>query len=263
MPIIEARKNRTAEWIIHRTLVEGGLRRMFGTIWLHAERATLAALRGTPPAARPPVIWVSPHPSWWDGYLGWLINQRLGNRDGYLMMDAEFLPRYRFFTLAGVFGVDRGNPRAALESVEYIAGLLSARPNRAMWMFPQGTMTPPDRRPLVLYGGVSHIVRRLPAAEVVPVAWRLAFREEQRPEVLIRIAPPLRFTTATAPPSRTLTAQIAAALTAEDDAIRAALIANDLTGYRPLLQGNPGINRRWDDLRAAVRNVFQRSRFGR
>jgi hypothetical protein len=115
----------------------------------------------------------------------------------------------------------------------------------------------------VLYGGVAHIVRRLPVAEVVPVAWRLAFRDEQRPEVLIRIAAPLRFTAATAPPSRTLTAQLAAALTAEDDAIRAALIANDLAAYRPLLQGSPGINRRWDDLRATVRGVFRRIRSGR
>jgi 1-acyl-sn-glycerol-3-phosphate acyltransferase len=258
MPIIEARKNRTAEWIIHRALVEGGLRRMFGTIWLQAERATLAALCGPPPARRPPLIWVSPHPSWWDGYLGWLVNRRLGNRDGYLMMDAEFLPNYRFFTLAGAFGVDRQNPRAALESVEYIAGLLGARPNRALWIFPQGTITPPDRRPLQLYGGVSHILQRLAVADVVPVAWRLAFREEQRPEVLIRIAAPLRFTADGVPPSRNLTAQLADALTAEDDAIRAALIADDLRGYRPLLQGSPSINRRWDDLRGTVRHFFSR-----
>ena len=128
MPIIEARKNPVAEWIILQALVEGGLRRMFGTVWLHAERATLATLRGTPPAQRPPLIWVSPHPSWWDGYLAWLVNRRLGNRDGYLMMDAEFLPRYRFFTWGGAFGVDRKNPRAALESVDYIAGLLRPRP---------------------------------------------------------------------------------------------------------------------------------------
>lgn len=260
MPIIEARKNPVAEWVILRALVEGGLRRMFGTVWLHAERPTLATLRATPPAQRPPVIWVSPHPSWWDGYLAWLVNRRLGNRDGYMMMDAEFLPRYRFFTLAGAFGVDRKNPRAALESVDYVAGLLSAAPNRAMWMFPQGTITPADRRPLHLYGGFAHILRRLPVADVVPVAWRLAFREEQRPEVLIRVAPPLRFTAATVPPSRTLTTQIAAALTRQDDALHADLTANDLTGYRPLLQGRKSINHRWDDVRGAVRDLLQQPR---
>jgi 1-acyl-sn-glycerol-3-phosphate acyltransferase len=256
MPIIEARKNPLAAWIIHRTLVEGGLRRMFGTIWLRAERATLAALRGTPPAQRLPVIWVSPHPSWWDGYLAWLVNRQLGNRDGYLMMDAETLPRYRFFTLAGAFGVDRRNPRAARESVEYIAGLLRAQPNRAMWMFPQGTITPADRRPLVLFGGIAHILRRLPVADVVPVAWRLAFREEQRPDALIRVGAPRRFTAATVPPSRVLTAQIAAALAAEDDAIAGALTADDLTGYRPLLRGSRSINRIWDDVSRPVRHFL-------
>ncbi len=257
MPIIRARKNPIAEWVILHGLVEGGLRRMFGTIWLHAERSTLATLRGTPPAARPPTLWISPHPSWWDGYLAWLVNRRLGNRAGYMMMDAEFLPSYRFFTLAGAFGVDRKNPRAALESIEYVAGLLNAGPNRAMWMFPQGTITPADRRPLQLYGGFAHIFRRLPVAQVVPVAWRVVFREEQRPEVLIRVAPPLRFTATTVPPSRELTAQIAAALTTEDDAIHAALTTNDLTGYRPLLRGSKSVNRRWDDVRRQVRDLFQ------
>src|SRR6478672_3707552 len=115
MPIIEARKNPLGEWVVLHGLVEPALRRMFNPVWLAADRATLAALGGPPPGRRPPLIWASTHPSWWDGYLGWLVNRRLGARDGYLMMDAEFLPRYRFFTWGGVFGVDRKDSRAALE----------------------------------------------------------------------------------------------------------------------------------------------------
>jgi 1-acyl-sn-glycerol-3-phosphate acyltransferase len=256
MAIIEAKKTPLGEWAILRLLVRPALRRMFSPVWMAVDPATAAALCGPPPAERPPVIWASPHPSWWDGYLGWLVNWRLGNREGYLMMDAEFLPRYRFFTWGGVFGVDRHDPRAALESVEYIARLLGGAPNRALWMFPQGEITPPDRRPLHLYGGITHILRRLPAATVVPVAWRPVFREEQRPEVLIRVGTPLHFTVDRVPPSRDLTAQLTDRITALDDAIRAALIANDLTGYRPILRGGKGINRRWDDLRGAARQMW-------
>ena len=107
------------------------------------------------------------------------------------MMDAALAAQLPFFTWFGVFGIDRANPRAALASIEYSANLLKAAPNRAIWIFPQGTITPPDRRPLGLYPGVAHIARRLPACEIVPVAWRLAYRYEQRAEVFIRVGAPL------------------------------------------------------------------------
>ena len=257
MAIIEAKKTPWGEWAILHVLVRPALRRMFSPVWLAVDPATAAALCNTPPAARPPLIWASTHPSWWDGYLGWLVNQRLGHRDGYLMMDAAFLPRYRFFTWGGVFGVDRQDPRAARESVEYIARLLGAAPNRALWMFPQGTITPPDRRPLHLYGGIMHILRRLPAAMVVPVAWRPVFREEQRPEVLIRVGTPLPFTADMVPPSHDLTAQLTERLTALDDALRADLSANDLSTYHPILRGGKGINRHWEDIQAAARRIWR------
>ena len=257
MPIIESKKTPLGEWVILHALVRPALRRMFSPVWMSVDRATAAALCGPPPAARPPLIWACTHPSWWDGYLGWLVNWRLGNREGYLMMDAEFLPRYRFFTWGGVFGVDRKSPRAALESVEYIARLLGGAPNRALWMFPQGEITPPDRRPLRLYGGITHILRRLPAATVVPVAWRPVFREEQRPEVLIRVGTPLPFTADQVPSSRALTAQLTDQITALDDSIRATLSTNDLTGYRPILRGGKGINRHWDDVRAAAGRAWR------
>ena len=252
VPIIEARKQPVASWLITHLLAGVGLRRMFGGVWLGGDRATIHALRSTPSAHRPPVIWAGTHPSWWDGYLGWLVNARLGGRDAYLMMDAEFLPRYRFFTRAGAFGVDRKDPRAALESVEYAAQLLVAQPNRALWIMPQGTITPPERRPLVLYGGVGHIVRRLPEAWVVPIAWRLVFRGEQRPDAIIHIAPRQVYTAATTPPSRVFTAGLTAMLTAADDAIAQAIRDDDLGDYRLLLRGGTSINRRWDNVRAAV-----------
>ena len=258
MPIIRADKKPLFEWVVSRGLIRPALRRMFRAVRLAIDRPARAALCGTPPARREPLIWISPHPSWWDGYLGWLVNDRLGRRDGYLMMDAEFLPRYRFFTWAGVFGVDRKDPRAALESIEYIAGLLSEAPNRALWMFPQGTITPPDRRPLHLYGGTAHILRRLRAATVVPVVWRPVFGDQQHPEVFIRVGTPLHYTGPAVPRGPAVTEQLTAALTAEDDRLRQDLAGADPGGYRSLLRGPASINERWDGLRGQARALLRR-----
>src|SRR5690349_1043076 len=106
MTLIKANKKPLVEWLVPHLLVQPALQRMFGTVWLAADRVTARALRAPPGARCRPLIWASTHPSWWDGYLGWLVNRRLGDRPGYLMMDAEFLASYRFFTWGGVFGVD-------------------------------------------------------------------------------------------------------------------------------------------------------------
>ncbi|MGI8588936.1 MAG: lysophospholipid acyltransferase family protein [Chloroflexia bacterium] len=254
-PIIKANKNPLGERLITRFLVERALRAEFHTVWLHLDRAALA-LRRAPPADRPPVIFVGTHPSWWDGYLTWPLNRALGGRDAYLMMDALSLQHYRFFTWVGVFGIDRANPRSALASIEYISDLLKAAPNRAVWILPQGTITPPDRRPLGLYPGVAHIARRLGGCVIVPVAWRMVYRLEQRAEVFIRVGPPLALDGSVPVVARDLSRQVDAMLTAEDDRLHAELtdgdISQPLPGYVPLLRGRASVNRIWESVESAA-----------
>lgn len=257
--LIKAGKHPLALQLVTRLLIDRSLRGHFHVIWLHLDPAALA-LRRTPPARRAPVIFTSTHPSWWDGYLTWPVNKVLGNRDGYLMMDTLSLRHYRFFTWVGAFGIDRANPRAALESVEYSANLLKEAPNRAIWIFPQGTITPPDRRPLGLYPGVAHIARRLPVCEIVPVVWRLAYRYEQRAEIFIRVGAPLHLAETERRSTREITRWIDDALTAEDDRLADELtngdISRPLPGYVPLMRGRASINRVWEQVqRAAIRLV--------
>ncbi|HUS14487.1 MAG TPA: lysophospholipid acyltransferase family protein [Chloroflexia bacterium] len=246
--VIEANKNPLGEQLVAHFLIERAVRAQFHTVWLTVDPATWA-MRKVPPAERRPVIYVCTHPSWWDGYLTWPLNRVLGGRDGYLMMDAASLQHLRFFTWIGVFGIDRTDPRAALASIAYSADLLQGAPNRAVWMFPQGTITPPDRRPLGLYPGVAHIAAKLPACDVVPVAWRMVYRWEQHAEVFIRVGAPLAVPDGARLARRTLTAQIDTALTSADDRLRTELtdaaLDGPLPGYRPLLRGRPSINRVW------------------
>lgn len=259
--LIRANKTPLGQYLVGRLLVTRALQSQFHAVWLHVDPGVLA-LRRVPPARRTPVIFAATHPSWWDGYLTWPLNRVLGDRDGYLMMDALSLQHYPFFTWIGVFGIDRADPRAALASIEYAADLLRAAPNRAVWIFPQGTITPPDRRPLGLYPGVAHLARRLPACDIVPVAWRLAYRLEQRAEAYIRVGPPLHLEESQRVASRELARRLDAALTAADDHLRDALIAGDmagpLPGYVPLLRGRTSVNRVWEQVQAAAARVLRR-----
>jgi 1-acyl-sn-glycerol-3-phosphate acyltransferase len=261
-PIIKANKNPPGEALVSRFLIDRAIRGQFHTVWFTVHPETWA-LRRVAPAQRPPAIFVCTHPSWWDGYLTYPLNRALGARDGYLMMDAASLRHYRFFTWIGVFGIDRDNARSALATIEYSAELLSGAPNRAIWMFPQGTITPPDRRPLGIYPGVAHIARRLPACDVVPVAWRMVYRFEQRAECFIRVGAPLHVTAAARLGTRALSAEVDQRLTALDDQLADELtngdISRPLPGYRPLLRGRPSVNRIWEQVQATALRLAGRT----
>lgn len=257
--LIKANKNPLGEQLVARLLIDRAIRHHFHTVWLRVDPATWA-LRRTPPARRPPMILACTHPSWWDGYMTWPLSRVLGHRDGYLMMDAASLRHYRFFTWIGVFGIDRQNPRAALESIEYCAELLRAQPNRLLVIFPQGTITPPDRRPLGLYGGIAHIARRLPVCDIVPVAWRLVYRYEQRAEMFIRVGAPLYLESTRRLSHREITRWVDDALTAQDDRLHDELINGPLDrpllGYRPLLRGAESVSRVWERVQGRARGLL-------
>jgi hypothetical protein len=248
-PRIPARHNRLGDALVYWGLVRWAIWSHFDRVWLKVD--------GPPPRAEEgPLIGYLNHPSWWDGYMAFVLNRAvLRDRfEGYLMMDERELRRYRFFAWAGAFSVDRHDPRAAMRSVAYIGRLLAERRERSLWIFPQGEITPNDRRPLALFPGVAHIARRAGGATLWPVALRYEFRGEQRPEAFIRAGPAHRAAPDADP--RALTAAIAARLAAACDALRDDISAASLDGYRALLRGRPGVNRVFD----AARGLLARRR---
>ncbi|HMT12040.1 MAG TPA: lysophospholipid acyltransferase family protein, partial [Ignavibacteria bacterium] len=140
-----------------------------------------------------PVILAANHSNWWDGFIAYYLTNRLMKCDDFLMMDIEQLRKYKFFRYVGVFSVDRKNPAEAMRSINYAADLIK-NTNRCLWIFPQGEMTPQDKRPLVLYSGISKIAERAGKVKIIPAAFRYEFLMEQRPEVFISIGKPVEFT---------------------------------------------------------------------
>jgi hypothetical protein len=225
-------------------LVRSSLRRMF-------VRLRLRVAGDDPRAAGMPLVAVANHPSWWDGYLALLLSRHFGLRR-YLMMEAAQLRRYGFFAWAGCFGIERADPRDVARALAYAANLLRQRDQPLLWMFPQAAIMPSDRRPVAVYGGAAHIVRR--AAEndcpvgVLPVAWQLVFRGEQHPEVFIRTGAITQFDRASSRDAAVISARIQQGLTETMDALRDDLVNETLQEYRVILRGQRGVNDRFDAL---------------
>lgn len=222
-------------------LVRPALRRTFHRI----------AIGGDEPGPAPlSTLIYANHPSWWDGYIAFYLSDERWRCEAYLMMEEPQLARYGFFRYCGVFGVDRHDPREGMRSVAYAANLLHRRPKRFLWIFPQGEITPNDRRPLDTYRGAAHVAKRAAPVRCIPMALRFEFVTEQRPEVLIRFGP--AHTVEPGVDVKALHANMDMRLTAEVDHLRDDLIQGRVRDYPTVLHGRNSVNVRWDKFRAWV-----------
>ena len=249
----KANKNVLGAWVAQTLLVKPALKRAFGGIYVHIEHDALKLRRGVPY----PVLVCLTHSGWYDGHIVFLLNDRIFRFDGYMMMEEVNLARYFFFTWMGVFGVDRDNVRNALASIEYICGILREGRNKALFVFPQGTMRHADERPLQLYSGVATIARKLGRCAIVPVAVRYDFRMDQAPEAFLRVGAPIQIDTEKRPVnSKELMIKLTEVLTEEADKLHADVSTYALEGYRRLMSGRGSINKAWD----AVIQLWGRAR---
>jgi 1-acyl-sn-glycerol-3-phosphate acyltransferase len=196
-------------------------------------------------AAGIPLLAVANHPSWWAGYIALALSRHYG-RARYLMMDEPQLRRYRFFTWAGCFSVDRHDARETARSLAYAANILATERAPLLWLFPQGALLPSTVRPVVVQSGPAHILRRATAMRaqvgILPVAWDLVFRGEQHPEIFVRVRRPFILDRAAARDVAAISARIASELTAALDTLHDDLRDETLDAYRTILRGREGIN---------------------
>jgi 1-acyl-sn-glycerol-3-phosphate acyltransferase len=157
-------------------------------------------------------------------------------------MEEKQLARYRFFRRAGIFSIDRENPRSAMESLRYAAGLLAGR-SRVLWLFPQGVILPNDRRPIDCSPGAAHLVGMLPKCTIAPVAFRYELLGEERPFAWVSIGEPIAIRSERRGSTRDLTAQIATILTAEADALRDDVVSARTGEFTDIIRSRR--NREW------------------
>lgn len=249
LPFHAANKNVLGEWALTRLLLLPALRRAFGGVYLHLH-PQVWPLRDDLDL---PVIYCSTHSGWWDGHVSYVVNDKTLRRDGYLMMEEAHLAGVPFMTWAGVFGIDRHDPRKALASIEYIVDILKRRHGTALYIFPQGTITHPDRRPLGLYGGAGNIARKVGRCAVLPIAVRYEFLLEQAPDIFVRIGAPLRFDMQRERlSSAEINALIENAMSDAADSLHADIVAGDLEAYRRVLRGRGSVNRAWERVRGVI-----------
>lgn len=140
-----------------------------------------------------PLLVVVNHPSWWDPLVGlYLLGRFLPERAFYMPMEEAALGKYGFFKRLGFFGVEPGTRRGAVRFLRVGQKVLE-EPGAVLCVTPQGRFSDVRERPVRFQRGVGELVARVGGVSVVTAVWELAFWEERRPEVLLRIAAVDRF----------------------------------------------------------------------
>gem|GEM_PF-747171 len=159
--------------------LHAGIALLLPTLVRRSVRRDLAGVWGDwpdPPPARGAIV-IANHHSWWDGYIAWLLTQRAG-RPFAVLVDDVTLDRYPFFERLGAL------PRRALR-----AAVRRVRDGAWLFVFPEGELGASSR--LAPFEPGAGVLSRLAQVPIQPLAWRVAVRAGQYPEVYVRAGAPL------------------------------------------------------------------------
>lgn len=195
-----------------------------------------------------PVLFVSNHTNWWDGFFSFILTQEFG-LTCHVLMEAANLDRYPAFRRIGTLPVRRDSLMGAWEDLH--AADRALRPGAALWIYPQGRRRPAGEVPARLERGAAHLaVRHAGPLRICPVAFRYPFVSEQLPEALALVGS--SWLHEGGDDRRVLTERIGAALRDTVDALDARLAAEALDGFRVLVPGRLSVNKRMDRVRHSL-----------
>ncbi|HAX48092.1 MAG TPA: lysophospholipid acyltransferase family protein [Ignavibacteria bacterium] len=189
-----------------------------------------------------PVIMYANHSNWWDGFMAYYLTNRVMKKDDHLMMDIKQMEKYFFFKYIGVFSVNREVPAEAIRSINYASDLLKDS-KKYLWIFPQGDMTPQDRRPLKFFSGITKISEKTDRVNLIPVCFRYEYMMEQRPEVFISIGKPRLYTGKN---DSDLTEHLRSNLESQLDRLRDDITAGNLEDFNTIFRGKDSRNKSFD-----------------
>ncbi len=107
-----------------------------------------------------PVLLISNHFSWWDGFWADYLNQKLFHRKFYFMMLEEQLKQHMFFNKTGGYSIKK-HSRTVIETLDYTVELLMDK-NNLVLLFPQGKIQSLYTSRISFEKGIDYIIKKVP-----------------------------------------------------------------------------------------------------
>lgn len=133
-----------------------------------------------------PVLLISNHVSWWDGFWAMYLNLKVFKRKFHFMMLEEQLRKYWFFNYSGGYSVNKRS-RTIIETIDYTAELLHNKENMVL-IFPQGEIESMHKQTFYFEKGLESILRKVEnEIQVVFIANMIDYFSEPKPGIYLHI----------------------------------------------------------------------------
>jgi len=117
-----------------------------------------------------PVLLVSNHTSWWDGFILRDVQRGVRPRGRlFTLMTTRELRRHPYLRWMGCVGLEPGNAASVLRAFRRLRDEARRDRDAVFAVFPQGSIWPPTRRPLGFERGVATLAKRLAPVTIVPI----------------------------------------------------------------------------------------------
>ena len=184
-----------------------------------------------------PLIVYGNHVSWWDPMLiTFMAHRLLPNRRHYAPMLAEPLKRYAILRKIGIFPVELGSRKGAVEFAQTAGRILAS--GGVLWITPQGRFADVRERPLGFKSGLAQLVKSVPNVRLIPMAVEYTFWSERLPEALARVG--AEFSVDTSLDAATITQQLELTLETLMDELREVSLTRDPLQFSTILEGRRG-----------------------
>ena len=133
-----------------------------------------------------PVLLISNHISWWDGFWAMYINLNVLHRKFHFMMLEEQLRKYWFFNYTGGFSVNKKS-KSIIETLNYTSELLNDNKNMVL-VFPQGEIQSLHYHNIQFEKGLERIlINKTNAVQVVFLVNLIDYFSNRKPGIYFHI----------------------------------------------------------------------------
>jgi 1-acyl-sn-glycerol-3-phosphate acyltransferase len=105
-----------------------------------------------------PILIISNHFSWWDGFLIYYLNNKLWQKKFHVMMLEKQLSSRKFLSQAGAFSIKPGHC-STYSSIQYAIKILKC-PDNILLMYPQGEIRSQADRPVHFKQGAEYLIKK-------------------------------------------------------------------------------------------------------
>lgn len=213
---------------------------LYNTYWLLKRSFSSIYIKGSFSKRDTSALILVNHSSWWDGLVTFFLTQTACHLESYAMMSEAGIKDFPFFRRIGAFSVDVTKPRSVIETLSYSTDLLINK--KAVWMFPQGSEQPLEKRPLHFQPGSAYLALKAPHVPIYIVTYYYILLHEQKPRLYIEISSPINPDDYTTQTRKEVNNMLERKMTEQLDQQRLAIANSALSDYSLLLSGNRSVS---------------------